>query len=99
MIGEELECLGHGHLQDLVNILTAEMDVEHAAFVAHALALFANQLDVGEELHLDLHRALTLAGLAASPGNVERKMSGGVAALLRLRCGGEQSADVVERAD
>ena len=51
-------------------------DIEHAWLVARAVAFLADELDVGEELHLDGHGAVALAGFAASAGNVEREMAG-----------------------
>ena len=65
-------------------------DLQDAALVARALALLADQLHVGQKLHLHGDGAIALAGFAAPAGNVEREMAGGVAALFGLARGGEQ---------
>ena len=67
--------------------------------IARALALLADQLHVGQKLHLHGDRAVALAGFAAAARNVEGKMAGGVAALLGFASGGEQGADQVEGLD
>src|SRR6202044_1787621 len=72
-------------------------DLEHGVFEARAPAFFADEFDVGEELHFDGDGAVTLAGFATTAGNVERKMAGGVAAALGVGCVGEDLADRVER--
>ena len=84
MRGEERERLAHGHLQHVVDTFVLAPHLEHAALVARAAALFAHQLHVGEEAHLDRHRAVALARLAAPARNVERKMPGGQPALFAL---------------
>ena len=62
-------------MQHFVNIFFAIADLEHAALEARAAAFLADQLDVGQELHLDRDRAVALASFAAAAGNIERKMS------------------------
>ena len=96
---ENLHGFAHGELQRLVDIESVVANLEDAALVARALALFAHQLDVGQELHLDGHRAIALADLAAPARDVEREVSGGVSALLRFARGGEQPANYVEGFD
>ena len=96
---ENVHGFAHGELQRLVDIESVVANLEDAALVARALALFAHQLDVGQELHLDGHRAIALADLAAAAGDVEGEVAGGISALLGLARGGEQGADCVERLD
>ena len=96
---EELHRLAHRQLQHFVDVQAVVLDLQDAALVARAFALFADQLHVGQKLHLDRHRAVALARLAAAARDVERKVPGRVAALLRLPRGGEQRADQVERLD
>ena len=79
-----------------MNILSAIAHFEDAAFEARAAAFFADQFDVGEKLHLDGDGAVALTGFAAAAGHVERKMSGGVTAALRVGRIGENFADGVE---
>ena len=90
---EERHGLAHGELQDFVNVQAVVLDLENAALVARALALFAEQFDVGEELHLDGHGAIALADFAAAAGDVEGEVAGGVAALFGFAGGGEETAD------
>src|SRR5208282_492111 len=52
--------------------------------------------DVGEELHFNGDGAIALAGFAASAGNVEGKISGGVAAALDVGSIGENIANGVK---
>ena len=61
--------------------------------IARALAFLADQLHVGQELHLHRDGAIALADFAAAAGHVEGKMAGGVAALLGFAGGGEEAAD------
>ena len=97
--GEEVQRLLHRQVQHVVNVLAVIANLQHFRLVARALALLADQLHVGQELHLHRDRAVALAGFAAAAGNVEGEMSRGVAALLALRQRGEQLADGVERLD
>src|SRR5271156_2602790 len=46
-LGEELETFANREVQDLMNILALVMYFEHLRLVARALALVADQLDVG----------------------------------------------------
>src|SRR5258708_22512966 len=80
-----------------MNILSPVADFEHLRLVSCAFTLFANQFNVGKELHLHRDRSIALTGLAPPAGNVERKMAGTEAALPGLRQRGEQIADHVER--
>src|SRR5712671_105434 len=80
-----------------MNILAPVSDFEHLRLVARPFALFANQFNVGEKLHLHRNRAVPLTGLAPAPGNVEGKVSRAETTLLGLGQRGEQIADGVER--
>ncbi len=82
-----------------MDVAAVVADIQNAALVARALALVADQLDIGQELHLDGDGAVALAGLAAAAGDVEGEMAGGVAAPLGLFGGGEEAADEVEGLD
>ena len=95
-VAEKREGFPHGHLQHVVDVFSMEFDVEDAALETRAAAFFANQLDVGEELHFDGDSAVALAGLTAATRNVEGKMPGGVAAALGVGSFGEDVADGVE---
>ena len=82
-----------------MDVLATITNLEHLELVARAFAFFADEFHVGEELHLDRHRTVTLASFAASAGNVEGKMPGRETSLLRLGQGSEQVADAVEGLD
>src|SRR3977135_1734838 len=62
-VAKENHCLAHGHRQHIVDVLAAITDIQDLLFEASALALFTDQLDIGEELHLDRDFAVTLANL------------------------------------
>ncbi len=95
---EERDRLFDGHVEDISDRLALEADLERLAVVAPAVALFARDVDIRQEVHLDADLAVAAADLAASALDVEREAPRLVAAharLLRLR---EQIADHVEEA-
>ena len=98
LVGEELERLLAAQVEHVGDVLVLERDVERVAVVAGALAHLARHVDVGQEVHLDLDRAVARAGLAAAALDVEAEPPGQVAAHLGLVGLGEQLADVVEHA-
>ena len=79
-----MQCLFHGQVEHVVDVLAVIADLQHLRLVARALALLADELDIGQELHLDGDGAIALADFAAAAGDVEGKMPGSVAALLAL---------------
>src|ERR1700681_1766607 len=91
--GEKRDGFLHGELQHFVNVETAIFYVEYGRFETGALAVIANQFDIGEELHFDCNSAVALAGFAAAAGNVERKMARSIAAPVGFRSLGKQVAD------
>ena len=94
---EEGERLPHGHLQDLGDVPALVADLERLPVVALALAHLARHVHVGEEVHLDLHQPVALAGLAPAALDVEREAPGRVAA--RPRVGGPREQRPDERED
>src|SRR5690606_30226757 len=72
--------------------------LERLAVVPRALAHLARDVDVREEVHLDLERAVTGARLAAPALDVEREPAGRVAADLGLGRLREELADLVPHA-
>ncbi len=98
LVREELERLFGRHVEHVGDALVLPRDVERVAVVARALADLAGHVDVGQEVHLDLDRAVALARLAAPALDVEREPTRLVAADLRLLRGGEERADLVEHA-
>jgi hypothetical protein len=94
---EDVERLGHGHLQDVGDRSAAIVDLERFAVVALALADLARHVDVRQELHLDLQDAVTLAVLAATALDVEAEPARAVAPDACLGHAGEQLADGTEQ--
>ena len=99
LAGKEAQRLLHRHLQHLVDVLALVLDFENPGLVAGAVAVFAGQLDVGQELHFDGHGAVAFAGVAAAAGHVEGEMSGRERKALGLGLGGEELADQIEALD
>ena len=96
---EESERFFHRHVQDVMDVLSVIADGENLRLVTRAFAILADQFHVGQKLHFHGDRAIAGAGFAAAAGNVERKMSGGVAMLLGLGKGSEELANRIECLD
>src|SRR6185437_4065022 len=96
MAGEEMQCFFHGHIQNIMNILSLVANLENPGFVAGSVAFFAGQLDVGKELHLDGYGSVTLADIAAAAGHVEGEKSRRISAPLRIGQRRIQIANAVE---
>src|SRR5271170_6919172 len=96
---EEAQSLFHGEVKNFVDALALVLDLEDAGLVAGAAAFLAGQFNIGEELHLDGDGAITFADIAASAGDVEGEVSGGVAAALGFGLRGEELADGIEGLD
>src|SRR6185369_16321356 len=79
-----------------MNILPVITDLQNLRLVARAFALFTDQFDIGEKLHLHSDRAITLTGFATATGYIEREMSGTQPTLLGLGQGSEQFADSIK---
>ena len=88
----------HRHVEDLRDVAALVLHLQRLAVVALAVADLAGHVDVGQEVHLDLHHAVALAGLAAAAGHVEAEAPGPVAALARGVGLGHQLADRREQA-
>src|SRR5665213_2199321 len=67
---EIAEGFADGHREHVVDIFALVLDVEYVGLVARAAALFAGELDVGEELHFDGDGAVALADIAAAARDV-----------------------------
>ena len=83
------------HVEDLGDRLALVVHLEGLPVEPGALAHLARHVDVRQEVHLDLERAVAGARLAAPALDVEREAAGHVPAHLRLGRAGEQLADVV----
>ena len=95
---EELRGLRNRHVQDLGDGLSLVQHLEGLAVVPGPVAHLAGHVDVGQEVHLDLQRAVALARLAPAALDVEAEAARLVAAHLRLLRIGEQVPDLVEHA-
>src|SRR5690606_37402356 len=93
---EELGGLADRHLEHVGDRLALVLHREGLAVVPRSPADLARHIDVGQEVHLDLDRAVVLAVLAATALDVEAEAPWLVAARLRIRGLGEQRADLVE---
>ena len=83
-IAEERRRILHGHLEHLVDVTAAIADLQRLAVVAPTAASVAGHVDIGQEVHLDAHHAIALAGLAAPPFHIETEASHVVAAAACL---------------
>ena len=93
---EEVGGLLDRHVEDLGDRLALEVHLERLTVVARTVAYLTGHVHVGQEVHLDLERAVTRAGLAATALDVEGETARLVTAHLRLLRLGEELADVVE---
>ena len=98
LVREELERLLDRHVEHLGDVLALERDVERVAVVALALAHLARHVHVGEEVHLDLDRAVALARLAAAALHVEGEAARAGSRAPSPPAWREQLADLVEHA-
>ena len=96
---EDANGLFDGKVEDLVDVEVLVANVEDGGLVAGSVALFADQFHVGQELHFDGNGAIALTGFAASAGDVEGEVAGGVAAALGFFGGGEEAATDIEGLD
>jgi hypothetical protein len=76
LVAKKLERVVDGHVEHVGDALALVAHLERLAVVALALAHLARHVDVGQEVHLDLHQAVALARLAAAALHVEREAPG-----------------------
>ena len=91
------QSLLHRHLQHLVDVFALIAHLQGLPVVALALAHLAGDVDVGQEMHLNLQKAVAGAGLTPAAPDVEGKPARAVAPAFGVLCGGEQLPDVVEK--
>src|SRR5207237_8986448 len=68
-------------------------NLQRLTVIPVALADFAGDIHIGEEMHFDLDQAVSLAGLAAAALDVEGEPAGSVASHLGVGQLGEQLAN------
>src|SRR5690554_5791564 len=93
---EELSSLLDGHLEHLCDVLALVMDGQRVAVVPLSVTNLAVDVHVGQEVHLDLDRAVTRARLATTALDVEAETTREIAAHLRFGSLAEQRADAIE---
>src|SRR5271155_3019712 len=90
---EDRDGVGDGEVEDVGDGVAVELDGERLLIVTATVTYFAEDVDVGEEVHLDAALAFALAGFASSSLDVEGETAGLVTALARLGEHGEEVAD------
>ena len=98
LVLKELQRVVDRLLEHVGDAQTAEAHLERFAIVPLAFAHLARDVDVGQEMHLDLHETIALTRFAASALHVEREAPRPVAANLRFGQLGEQLANRREQA-
>ncbi len=88
----------HRQVQHVGDGQAAPPHLQRGRAVARAVARRARRVHAGHEQQLHAHAALAFTDLAAALGHVERELPRVIAALARLRRGGEQLAHRVEQA-
>ena len=103
VVREELDGFADGQVQHVGHRQLPrpahQLDLQHDAAEAAAVAVGAAQVDVGEELHLHVLEAAAAAGGAAAVAGIEAEHAGAVVALDGQRCLGEQLAHLVPDAE
>ena len=94
-IGEELAGFADLHREQLGDVLPLPAHLERVLREPRAAAHLAGHPHVGEKIHVEAGRAVSLAGLAAAAGHVETEAARLPAALLRIGQHREEGADVV----
>ena len=94
-IGKERAGLADLHAEQIGDIFSLPAHFERVAGKSRATANFTGHPHIGEEIHIEPHRAISLAGLAAAAGHVEAEAARLPAPLLRFGEHREEVADVV----
>ena len=94
--GEEGLGLINGHVQHIVDRLTAESDAQDFRPKASSSARFTPCVHIFKEIHLQFLVPVPLTPIAPPTRRVEREMCGREASAARLECRGEEPADLVE---
>ena len=94
---KQLDGIGTGHLQHVVNGFAVVPNRQRLFVVASALAGLTRHPDVGQKVHFDTDLSIAKTLFAPSPGNIEAEPSGGVAANLRIGQMRKQLANRIKR--
>ena len=82
-----------------MNVFAFIADVENLRLIARAFAVFTNEFDVGEKLHLHGHGAVALARLTAAARDIKTEMARAKAMLVRFSNRRKDFADRVKCLD
>ena len=74
MLAEELDSLGNGHVQNVVDVLSLELYVEDFTLETLSVTFFTFQHEIGHELHFHRDDSRTLAFFASAALGVEREI-------------------------
>ncbi|EKB47185.1 hypothetical protein B879_04222 [Cecembia lonarensis LW9] len=94
--GKEFRALLDGHVQHIGDGFAFVLDLQGLAVVPRTMANLTRNVDVGQEVHFDLQRAVARAGFAAPALDVEGETSRQVAPDLGFVGLCEELAHVVE---
>ena len=90
---EEVGAFLDRHVEHVGDRLALELDLQRLAIEAFAVTDITGHEDIRQEVHLDLHHAIALAGLTASTLHIEGETARLVAARLGFGQLGEPFAD------
>ena len=93
---EELRGLADRHVEHFGNVLALVVHGERFAVVPRSPADLTGHVDVRQEVHLDLDRAVTRTVLTAAAFDVKAESSWQVSPGFRLQSLGEERADAIE---
>ncbi len=93
LVLEEIERVGDRQVQHIRDRLSFIPDLQCFPVVTPALTDLARNVDIGQEVHLDLHQPVALTRFAPPAFDVEREPARPVATQLGLREIGEQLAN------
>ena len=94
-IGEQRPRVADLHPEEVGDVLPLPAHLEGVTGEPGSATSFASHPDIGEEVHVEPHRAVPLAGLAPPPGDVEAESPCLPATRLRIGEHREEVADVV----
>src|SRR5271163_4332352 len=92
-VGKHGQRVFDGKIEDVGNRVSVELYRQCLLIVTAAVTNFAGDINIGHKIHLDAALAVSLAGLATTAGDVERKSSWLVAALAGL---GEHREEITD---
>ena len=73
MVIEEGDGFANGELEDLMDVEVLVADIEDGGFIARAFTLFADEFDIGKELHFNGDGAIAWQTSQRPPGMLKEK--------------------------